>query len=112
MTKVNSKTNKKHKKILKFNKGFVGSHSKLFKIANQENIKSLTYSYKNRRIKKRNIKKIWIKKINNKIKETNFNNYSYFSNYLKKNKIIINKKILSKLLEKDPNITNIFENIN
>ena len=39
MTKVNSKTNKKHKKILKFNKGFVGSHSKLFKIANQENIK-------------------------------------------------------------------------
>lgn len=111
MTRTISKTQKKHKKIIKLNKGFVGSHSKLFKVANQENIKSLVYSYKNRKIKKRTMKQIWIKKINNKIKETNFKNYSYLTNFLKNNKILINKKILSKLLEKDSEILNIFGKI-
>lgn len=43
---------KRHKKIISSNKGFNGSHSKLFKVANQEYIKSLVYSYSDRRKKK------------------------------------------------------------
>lgn len=111
MIKINSKSQKRHKKILKLTKGFIGSHSKLFKISNQENIKSMIYSYRNRKIKKRNLTKLWTKKINNKIKETKFKNYNTFANILKKNKIILNKKILSKILEQEPLGTQIFEKI-
>lgn len=104
MTKINSKTIKKHKKILKYNKSFIGSNSKLFKIGNQKNIKSLSYSYINRKIKKRNFKKLWNKKINNITKNTSLKNYNTLTYNLKINNILINRKTLSKLLEKDPEI--------
>lgn len=86
---------KRHKKIIKMNSGFVGSHSKLFKVANQENLKSLSYAYKDRKKKKRNFKSLWIKKINSTIK------YNIFINNLKKNELTLNRKILAKICEND-----------
>lgn len=102
MTRIKSKTNTRHKKILKCNKGFRGSNSKLFRTANQKSIKALTYSYASRRTKKRSYRKLWIKKINCEIKT----NYSQFIKKLKESNIVINRKVLSKLIEKDSKILN------
>ena len=45
---------KRRKKVLKLAKGFRGTHSRLFRIANQQVMKSLTYSYMGRKQKKEN----------------------------------------------------------
>ena len=36
---------KRRKKVLKLAKGFQGSHSRLFRVANQQVMKALKYSY-------------------------------------------------------------------
>lgn len=96
-------TKKHHKKIIKFTSGFYSSQSRLFKTANQEYMRSLRYSYIDRKHKKSDIKKIWIKQINitsklNKLK------YSSLINNLKKKNIILNKKMLAKICLTNNNI--------
>jgi len=86
--------NKRHKKIIKLTKGFVGSHSKLFTTANQQNMKALRYSYYDRRKKKNQYKRLWIVRIN-AISRTNGKNYSYERYESKKLKIIMNKKMIA-----------------
>jgi len=102
MNRITTKKNIRHKKIIKANKGFRGSNSTLFKTAKQKNIKALTYSYSGRKTKKQFFRKLWIKKINSQTKTK----YNKFIEELKENKILINRKILSKLIEKDSNILN------
>jgi large subunit ribosomal protein L20 len=91
----------KHKKIIKANKGYKGSHSKLFKIANQENMKSLKYSYSDRKRKKRDFKRLWIKKINATLKTEKKIKYNNLINNLSKCNILLNRKILAILSEFD-----------
>ena len=43
-------TRKRHKKILKLAKGYRGAKSKLYRIANQAVMKSLSYSYTGRKL--------------------------------------------------------------
>nr|YP_009540843.1 ribosomal protein L20 [Phacus inflexus]AYQ93325.1 ribosomal protein L20 [Phacus inflexus] len=92
---------RRHKKIISSNKGFTGSHSKLFKVANQEYMKSLVYSYSDRRKKKRNFKSLWIRKINAVIREVFDTKYNTLISKLKKSKIILNKKILANISMND-----------
>lgn len=47
-------TRKHRKKILNLAKGFRGSHSKIFKMANEQVMKALKYSYVGRKQKKNN----------------------------------------------------------
>ena len=93
---------KRRKKILKFAKGFVGSHSKLFTAANQQTMKSMRYSYFDRRKNKNNFRKLWIKRINAASRILN-TKYSILMKSLKLSKILINKKVLSKLYLIDKN---------
>ena len=46
-------THKRHKKVLKLAKGYFGGKSKLFKTANEAVMKSLSYAYVGRKLKKR-----------------------------------------------------------
>lgn len=96
---------KHHKKILKLNKGFRGSHSRLFETANQQNMKAERYSYFDRRKKKSDFKRIWIQRINGVIRKYKIN-YSRLIKKLKESKIILNKKILARLSLKDEKILN------
>jgi large subunit ribosomal protein L20 len=66
MTRVKRaiRTKARHKKILKLAKGYFGHKSKLFKVANQQVMKSLSYAYRDRRNKKREFRKLWITRIN------------------------------------------------
>jgi large subunit ribosomal protein L20 len=55
---------KRRNKILKLAKGFRGSHSKLFRTANQQVMKALRYAYRDRRNRKRDFRRLWITRIN------------------------------------------------
>nr|QCI05515.1 ribosomal protein L20 [Crouania attenuata] len=87
---------KRRKKVLKLAKGFRGSHSKLFRTAKQQVLKSLKYSYVGRKIKKRNYRKLWIVRINAAVKSYNIN-YSQFISFLKQSNIAINRKMIAQL---------------
>ena len=92
---------KRRNKIINFNKGFRGSHHKLFTVANQQNMKALKYSYADRKEKKSYFRSLWIKRINNASKKYN-SMYSKVINDLKKRKILLNKKIFSAISLYDP----------
>ena len=93
-------TRKRRNKILKMAKGYWGSKSKHFKMANQAVMKSLTYAYTGRRLKKRDFRQLWITRINAACK-LNGMNYSTFMNGLKKAGINLKRKMLSELAIND-----------
>jgi large subunit ribosomal protein L20 len=87
---------KNRKNILKIAKGYKRAHSKLFRIANQQVMKALKYSYIGRIQKKRDFRSIWIKRINSATRLYGLK-YNRFLNYLKQNKIGLNRKMISQM---------------
>ena len=87
---------KRRKKILQLAKGYKGAHSRLFRIANQQVIKALRYSYVGRKQKKRTFRKLWITRINAASK-LNGLSYSKLIHNFKKSNIDLNRKILSQI---------------
>ena len=81
-------------------KGYWGSKSRHFKMANQAVMKSLTYAYTGRKLKKRDFRQLWITRISAACK-LNGLNYSTFMNGLKKSGIAINRKMLAELAVND-----------
>jgi len=91
---------KRRNKILKMAKGYWGSKSRHFKMANQAVMKSLTYAYTGRKLKKRDFRQLWITRISAACK-LNVMNYSTFMNGLKKSGVAINRKMLAELAVND-----------
>ncbi|MEW5954474.1 MAG: 50S ribosomal protein L20 [Bacillota bacterium] len=91
---------KRHKKVLKLAKGYRGAKSKLFRVANQQVMRSLTYAYRDRRNKKRDFRKLWIARINAAAR-SNGMSYSRFMNGLKQSGVDINRKMLAELAVND-----------
>lgn len=91
---------KRHKKILKLAKGYFGSKSKLFRPANEQVLKSLSYAYRDRKAKKRDFRKLWIARINAAAR-INGMSYSKLINGLKQAGVDINRKILADMAVKD-----------
>ena len=89
-------TRKRRNKILKMAKGDWGSKSKHFKMANQQVMKSLTYAYVGRRLKKRDFRQLWITRISAACK-MNGMNYSTFMHGLKAAGVEMNRKMLAEL---------------
>lgn len=87
---------KRRKKILSLASGYRGAHSILFRIANQQVMKALRYSYIGRKQKKRTFRKIWISRIN-AASRLNGLSYSQLIHQLKKSNIDINRKMLSQI---------------
>lgn len=52
-------TRQRRKKVIKLAKGYYGSKNTLFKVANQQVMKSLMYAFRDRRQKKRDFRKLW-----------------------------------------------------
>jgi len=91
---------KRHKKILKLAKGYFGSKHKLFRPANEQVMKSLTYAYRDRKNKKRDFRKLWIARINAAAR-INGISYSKLINGLKHAGVEINRKMLADLAVTD-----------
>ena len=93
-------TRKRRNKVLKMAKGYWGSKSKHYKMANQAMVKSLTYAYTGRRLKKRDFRRLWITRISAACK-ANGMNYSTFMHGLKLADVQIDRKMLSELAVND-----------
>ena len=94
-------TRKRRTKILKLAKGYFGAKSKQFRTANEAVMKSLTYAYVGRKLKKRDFRSLWITRISAACAQNGIN-YSRFINGLKKANISLNRKVLAELAVSDP----------
>ena len=94
-------TRKKHKKILKRAKGYYGAKHYRFKTAKQAVMKSGMYAYVGRKDKKSNFRKLWIARINAAAR-MNGTTYSRLINGMKKEGIVVNRKMLAELAVNDP----------
>jgi len=92
---------KHHKKILKITKGQFGTRSRLFRRANEAMLKSLWYSYRDRRTRKRDLRRLWIARINAAAR-LNGTTYSRLIHSLKQAQISINRKMLADLAVRNP----------
>ena len=93
-------TRKRRNKMLKLAKGYWGAKSKHFKMANEQVMKSLTYAYVGRRLKKRDFRQLWITRISAAC-NLNGMNYSTFMHGLKLAGVEINRKMLSEMAIND-----------
>jgi len=93
-------TRKRRKKVLKLAKGYFGSKHTLYKVANQQVMKSLMYAYRDRRQKKRDFRKLWITRINAAAR-INGLSYSRLMHGLKVAGIEVNRKMLAELAVSD-----------
>ena len=112
---------RRRNKVLKLAKGFRGSHSVLFRTAQQRTLKALSLAYFDRREGKRNFRSLWIRRVNSFVRDTALTSgahsssgsisgesaqskmsYSRFMFSLKKSQVGLNRKVLSQLAIYDP----------
>jgi large subunit ribosomal protein L20 len=91
---------KRRKKIFSIAKGFRGAHSKIFRIANEQVMKSLRYGYIGRKRKKRDFRRLWITRIN-AASRINGTKYSTLISKLKASEISLNRKMLAQMAVND-----------
>ncbi len=91
---------RRRKKILELAKGFRGGRSKLFRTAKNAVIKALTYSYRDRRRRKRDFRRVWIVRINAAARENGIS-YSQFMNGLQKANVLLDRRVLAYLALED-----------
>ena len=92
---------KRRKKILKLAKGYFGSKHLLYKTAHEQVMKSLQYSYRDRKQRKREFRKLWITRINAAAR-LNGLSYSRMINGLSLAGVDINRKMLADIAVNDP----------
>ena len=91
---------KKRRKILKLSKGYFGSKSKLYRVARQAVMKSMTYAYVGRKAKKRDFRRLWIARINAGCRMNGLS-YSKFMHGLALLGLNLNRKVLSDMAIND-----------
>ena len=95
---------RKHRKnIMKHAKGFRQARKSKFKAAKDALRHAWTYAYRDRKAKKRTFRSLWNLQINALARQNGIT-YSRLINGLKKNKIEIDRKILSELANQHPEI--------
>ncbi|MCK4520691.1 50S ribosomal protein L20 [Candidatus Parcubacteria bacterium] len=94
---------KRRKNILKHAKGFKWGRKSKYKAAKDALAHAWSYAYRDRRTKKRNFRRLWQIQINAACREQGIS-YSKFIAGLKKNKIELDRKILSELAKKNPEV--------
>jgi len=94
---------RRHKKVLKSAKGYWMTRSKLYKVANQAVMHAGQYSYAHRRRKPSQMRRVWITRLSAATKE-NGSSYRAFIDMLKKNKVELDRKVLSDIAYKNPEV--------
>jgi large subunit ribosomal protein L20 len=91
---------RRHKKILKLAKGFYSGRRKHYRKAKEQLERSMYYSFRDRKQKKRDFRKLWIIRINAACR-LNGMNYSSFINGLHKGGIELDRKVLADMAMND-----------
>ena len=90
----------RHKKVLKLTKGQFGTRSRLYRRANEAMLKSLWYSFRDRRVRKRDLRKLWITRINAAARSNGIS-YSRLIYGMKNADITLNRKMLADIAVRD-----------
>lgn len=94
---------KRRKRLLKYTKGFRWSRKSKYRAAKEAILHAWTYSYRDRRNKKRDFRRLWQIQINAACRQHDLS-YSKFIYSLKQKKIDLDRKILSELGKNHPKI--------
>jgi len=94
-------SHRKHKKIRKATKGMSHAHTSSYKRGKQAVTRSLEYSYRDRRSRKRTFRQLWNARINAAARLHNIT-YSQLIYGLKQNQISLDRKILAELAVNEP----------
>ncbi|MDX2137471.1 MAG: 50S ribosomal protein L20 [Chloroflexota bacterium] len=89
-----------HKKVLEMTKGQWGTRGRLFRRSNEAMLKSLWYSYRDRRNRRRELRRLWNVRINAGAR-LNGLNYSRFIYGLKKANVHLDRKVLADIAVRD-----------
>ena len=95
------KTRRRHKKIMKLAKGYVGGRRKTYRQARETVERGLTYAYRDRRQKKRDFRGLWIVRINAAARLHGIS-YSRLMAGLKGAGVAVDRKMLAALAMQDP----------
>jgi len=91
----------RRRKTLKLASGFRGTKSKLYRSAKESVIKSLKYSMRDRKVRKRDFRKLWIVRIGAAAR-LNGLPYNRLISGLKKSGVELDRKILADMAVKEP----------
>ncbi|HJS28457.1 MAG TPA: 50S ribosomal protein L20 [Anaerolineales bacterium] len=100
-TRTGPSRRQRHKKVLNLTKGQFGTRSRLYRRANEAMLKSLWYSYRDRRVRRRDLRRLWIARINAAAR-INGTTYSRLTHDMKTAGIELNRKMLADLAVRDP----------
>jgi large subunit ribosomal protein L20 len=93
---------KKHRRtVLERAQGYYGNKSRSFRSANEQDMHSLAYAYRDRRARKGDFRQLWIQRINAGARQHGMS-YSRFVAGLKAAGIELDRKILADLAVRDP----------
>lgn len=98
--KGGSKSRRRRKKIMKMAKGYVGGRGRLYRSALETVERSLAFSYRDRRVKKRSFRGLWITRIGAAARLSGLS-YSQFVRGLKLAGVELDRKILADLAVSD-----------
>ncbi|HUS71006.1 MAG TPA: 50S ribosomal protein L20 [Anaerolineae bacterium] len=98
MTRVKGgpRARRRHSSVLKLTKGQRGSKHSLYRRAHEAMLKSLTYSYRDRRRRKRDFRRLWITRINAAARQHGVP-YGRFMAGLKEAGVELDRKVLADL---------------
>ena len=94
------RTRRRHKKVLKITKGQFGGKHRLWRRGNEAMLKTLWYSHRDRRNRKRDFRRLWIARINAATRQNGLP-YSRFIYGLKQADIELDRKILADMAVRD-----------
>jgi large subunit ribosomal protein L20 len=98
--KRGTKRRARRKKLLKHTKGFFLTKSKLYRSAKEARERSLRYSFRDRRARKRQFRTLWIQRVGAAAR-LNGLTYNQFINGLKRAGIGLDRKILAEIAVAD-----------
>ena len=92
---------KRHKKILQLTKGMGHSRRSSYRKGHEAVLKALSYSYRDRRNKKRDFRRLWVSRINAAARAED-TTYSRLIADLESANIKLNRKMLAELAARQP----------
>ncbi len=92
---------KHRRKVMKLVKGFRAARSRNYRVANEALLHSLSYAFRDRRVRKRDFRSLWISRINAAARREGMS-YSRLIDGLKKSGVALNRKTLADLAVSDP----------
>lgn len=96
-------TRRRHKKILKANKGYRMTKSKLYKVGHEAYMHAGQYSYDHRRRRPSQMRRLWIIRLSAGA-NANGLKYKELMQVLKTSKIEINRKVLAEIVVDNPEV--------